>query len=176
MVPAVVRGFSQAYGNVRARWFLPLMCFLFTVTKEAYSRSTNHDGGRSGGESAPHQIITKAARLLVGAIRKIVLGDEAKTTVPSPSEQAWCKVIREQVVGLTDAEQQHVDATNTRTVDRIRRSIPALLEEGNRKRQRNAIHNTVSVSADTQQGGNSLDLSEQALPRGVGEWDVGLIV
>lgn len=134
-------------------------CCCFAVTKELYSRGTNHDGGRrEKSSSALFQIIQKTARILVGQSRLQLLQRPAAglDTTASSWLQTAAAVFQE-----TPAEARVQRKAHRNAVKNGYTQLPKVLRSGSEAARRLT---EVSESSESGSGSDCSSGEEGALP------------
>ena len=139
-------------------------CHCFAVTKELYSRGTNHDGGRrEKSSSALFQIIQKTARILVGQSRLQLLQRPA----PSDTTASSWLLTAAAVFKETPAEARVQRKAHRNAVKNGYTQLPKVLRSGSKAARRLAEaveEEEVSESSENGSGSGDSSSEEGALP------------
>jgi len=105
------------------------------VVKEAWSRSSAHDGGRPGQkDKSISQILKKSGRVLIAKVRAaakssaVVGGGKKKLVSKTARQLAWSAVVTQEL-GMSTAEQLRSVGAHNRTVRRVQRKLVASFTE-----------------------------------------------
>ena len=115
------------------------------ILKQAWSRSSAHDGGRPGAQQkSTHQIVMKSKRILVSETRRAANQGFVTKFVPqentpgrveqrpfprTPREEAWRRIALD-AIGMSQSEQERARHALRRTVQRVHKGLKSVFACG----------------------------------------------